>query len=223
MSRLGCTTTNKTEMSLITSKHSEKLNFTLFHPSDWLWHTFVYLCPALKCHFYSNILFPATCIPYRSGLRPRAPSNQFCHHLTHDALKTLICAFVPSHIDYCNSLFTGCPKNLICKLQKVLPASTVVLPGLTTYLWSYVLYTSFLLSPAFTTKLLFLPLNHWTTKPLPISAISPSCMFCLIDRLSADAWLHRFPPAHLKSSDQRAFFYQPPLLWNKSTLLFIWC
>ena len=66
---------------------------------------------------------------------------------------------------------------------------------------------------------LFLPLNHWTTKPLPISVISPSCMFRLIDCLSADAWLHCLAPAHLESSGQRAFFYQSPLLWDKSTLL----
>ena len=36
-----------------------------------------------------------------------------------DALKTLISAFVLSRIDYCNSLFAGCPKQLIHKLQKV--------------------------------------------------------------------------------------------------------
>ena len=39
------------------------------------------------------------------------------HYFSHDALKILICAFVLSHTDYCNSLLTGCPKNLVCKLQ----------------------------------------------------------------------------------------------------------
>ena len=143
---------DKREMSLITSKHSENLNFTLFHPSEWLWHTFVYLCPALKSHFLSDFLFPATHILHRSGLLSWAPSNQFCHYLTHDALKTPICAFIPSHIDYCNSLFTGFPKIWTVSFRKfktMLPTSTVVLPGLTTYLWFYVLYTGFLLSPAF--------------------------------------------------------------------------
>ena len=41
----------------------------------------------------------------------------------------------------------------------MLPASLVVLPGLTTYLRSFVLYTGFLSNPAFNTKFLFLPLN----------------------------------------------------------------
>ena len=31
-----------------------------------------------------------------------------------------VCAFVLSKIDYCNSLHTGCPKQLIHKLKKVL-------------------------------------------------------------------------------------------------------
>ena len=41
------------------------------------------------------------------------------HYLSQDALKTLISAFIPSRIDYCNSLLVGCPKQLIHKLQKV--------------------------------------------------------------------------------------------------------
>ena len=45
--------------------------------------------------------------------------RQIRHYLTHDALKTLICAFVLCRIDYCNSLLAGCPQNLICMLQKV--------------------------------------------------------------------------------------------------------
>ena len=54
------------------------------------------------------------------GLLFRAPSSQpIRHHPTHDALKTLICAFALSRIDYCNSLLAGCPRNLICKLQNV--------------------------------------------------------------------------------------------------------
>ena len=74
-------------------------------------------------------LFPATPIPYVR----LAISSSVRHYLTHDAL---ICTFILSHIYYCNSLLAGCPKNLICKFQKVhnLPTSSVILPGLTTYL-----------------------------------------------------------------------------------------
>ena len=38
---------------------------------------------------------------------------------TTDATKTLLCAFVLSKLDYCNSLLSGSPKHLLDKLQKV--------------------------------------------------------------------------------------------------------
>ena len=40
------------------------------------------------------------------------------HYLTIDATKTLLCAFVLSKLDYCNSLLSGSPKHLLDKLQK---------------------------------------------------------------------------------------------------------
>ncbi|WP_419629831.1 hypothetical protein, partial [Thiolapillus sp.] len=41
------------------------------------------------------------------------------HYLTTDATKTLVCAFVLSKLDYCNSLLSSCPNQLLNKLQKV--------------------------------------------------------------------------------------------------------
>ena len=41
------------------------------------------------------------------------------HYLTIDATKTLLCAFVLSKLDYCNSLLSGSQKHLVHKLQKV--------------------------------------------------------------------------------------------------------
>ena len=41
------------------------------------------------------------------------------HYLTGDATETLLCAFVLSKLDYCNSLLSGSPKHLLDKLQKV--------------------------------------------------------------------------------------------------------
>ena len=41
------------------------------------------------------------------------------HHLTIDATKTLLCAFVLSKLDYCNSLLSGSPRHLLDKPQKV--------------------------------------------------------------------------------------------------------
>ena len=58
-------------------------------------------------------------ILYMSGLLSRDLSNQFCLYLVHDALITLICAFVLSRIDYCNSHLARCTKKSICKLQKL--------------------------------------------------------------------------------------------------------
>ena len=40
-------------------------------------------------------------------------------YLTVQATKTLVCAFVLSRLDYCNSLLAGCPKYAIDRLQKV--------------------------------------------------------------------------------------------------------
>lgn len=40
-------------------------------------------------------------------------------YLTVDATKTLICAFVLSKLDYCNSLLSGWAMYLLRKLQKI--------------------------------------------------------------------------------------------------------
>ena len=41
------------------------------------------------------------------------------HYLSENVTKKLLCAFVLSRLDYCNSLLSGCPKYLLSKLQKV--------------------------------------------------------------------------------------------------------
>ena len=41
------------------------------------------------------------------------------HYLSEDVTKKLLCAFLLSRLDYCNSLLSGCPKYLFCKLQKI--------------------------------------------------------------------------------------------------------
>ena len=42
--------------------------------------------------------------------------SAICHHLSEDVTKKLLCAFVLSRLDYCNSLLAGCPKYLLSKL-----------------------------------------------------------------------------------------------------------
>ena len=46
--------------------------------------------------------------------------------LSEDATKTLMHAFVTSHIDHCNSLLYGIPKNLLNRLQRLLNAAARV-------------------------------------------------------------------------------------------------
>ena len=41
------------------------------------------------------------------------------HYLSEDVTKKLLCAFVLSRLDYCNSFLADCPKYLLSKLQKV--------------------------------------------------------------------------------------------------------
>ena len=42
-----------------------------------------------------------------------------CHYLSEDVTRSLLCAFILSRLDYCNSFLAGCPKYLLSKLQKV--------------------------------------------------------------------------------------------------------
>ena len=41
------------------------------------------------------------------------------HLLSAEATTTLVCAFIFSKLDYCNSLFAGLPKHLIHRLQRI--------------------------------------------------------------------------------------------------------
>ena len=45
--------------------------------------------------------------------------SAICHYLSEDVTNKLLCVFVLSRLDYCNSLLAGCPKYLLTKLPKV--------------------------------------------------------------------------------------------------------
>ena len=45
--------------------------------------------------------------------------------LSVDAVKTLLCSLVVSHLDYCNSLLVGLPRYLIKRLQEVQNAAAI--------------------------------------------------------------------------------------------------
>ena len=78
---------------------------------------------------------------------------------------------------YRHALCALLTKNMICILQKVQNDAAHLICHSATYFWSLILFTGFLSNLAFCAK--FLSLNHWTTKPLPISTVSSSCMFGL--------------------------------------------
>jgi len=42
-------------------------------------------------------------------------------------------AFVSSHVDYCNAIFVGVPKNVTDKLQRVLNAAARIVSGTRKY------------------------------------------------------------------------------------------
>ena len=140
------------------------------------------------------------------------------HYLTHDALKTLICAFVLSRIDYCNSLLAGCPKKLTLKLQKVQNNAARIIcrssrsdhisPVLRSLHWLPV-------DCRIDYKVLLLVFKA-------LNDLAPSYLSDLIHlyvpsrqlRSSADTRVLRLPPVRLSSAGQRSFNYQAPALWN---------
>ena len=143
-----------------------------------------------------------------SGLLSRAPSNQFYPSLSHQRCSQ------NSHLGALKICFIN-----FKKLKIMLPASSV-LPGLTTYLRSFVLYIGLLSNPAFSTKFFFLPLNQWTTKPFPVSLVSSSCMFRLANSVrlpTLDSFV--FHHAHLKSSGSTRLLLSSTITLEQSFLL----
>ena len=58
-------------------------------------------------------------IIYRSAYYELRKISVIRQYLSTHSATTLVCAFVLSKLDYCNSLLSGCPQYLIYKLQKV--------------------------------------------------------------------------------------------------------
>ena len=133
--------------------------------------------------------------------------------------KKLLCAFVLSRLDYCNSLLAGCPKYLLSKLQKVqnnaarlifrTTRSAHVTPMLHFLHWlpieqkieyklSLLCFKIFShLAPIYLSELLHL--------------YTPSRQL----RSSTDTRVFRIPSFQTKSCGQRSFSYQAPVIWNQ--------
>ena len=140
------------------------------------------------------------------------------HVLTVDATKILVTSLVLSRLDYCNSLLSGIPQQLIYKLQKVQNCSARLIfkPSKCTHV-----------SP-------LLAKQHW----LPIAQridykISSLCYYVVSDtaplylfdllclyvpsrslRSSADTRIFRIPKRKEKLQGQRAFSHLGPVTWE---------
>ena len=207
-----------TEIILITSKHNQKslslpfsvdLNGTSIH----LFSTVRNLGVTLDQNLSFQQHVSRTCqLCYLESRR----INSIRHYLSQEAPKTLISGFVLSGIDYCNSLFPGCPKQLIHKVQKVQNNAARLICRT---------HKSGHIYPVFHT-LLWLPVEEIIEyKLLAFKSVSnegpsylsdllkfyiPSRQFCF----SSASRLFRIPSFRLKSFRQRKFSYQASILLN---------
>ena len=144
------------------------------------------------------------------------------HLLTPEATKTLVCAFVLSRLDYCNSLLSGCPSTLINKLQMVQNhAARLVLktrkkdhitPMLLSLHWLPVTYR-------IQYKVLCLCYSFFSgSSPVYLSQLLRVYVPGRELRTSADSRILDAGTAdsipHTKTNGKRAFSFQGPLLWN---------
>ena len=140
------------------------------------------------------------------------------HLLSVHTAKILVCAFVLSKLDYCNSLLYGCPQHLIYKLQKVQNSAARLVLRVSRYHHVQPLLKSL----------------HW----LPIKAridykiatlchsyfngTAPSYIIDMLSpytpprqlRSSSDSRILCVPLARTKSFGERSFSFSAPSVWN---------
>jgi hypothetical protein len=141
------------------------------------------------------------------------------HYLSTDATKTLICAFVLSRIDYCNSLLAGIQKYMLDRLQKIQNnAARLVFKS------SKYDHVSPLLH-----SLHWLPITQRIDYKLcsmcfaVISSTGPEYLSELLNiyipsrqlRSASDTRMFKIPLFKTKTNGQRSFSYQAPTIWNK--------
>lgn len=148
--------------------------------------------------------------------------RQIRKFLSEDSTKTLVHAFVTSHLDYCNSLFYGIPQYQFNRLQRVLNAAARVVclipkyshitPVMKTLHWLPVKYRV-----TFKVVLLVFKALHGIA-PSYLSDLlkfKPKGRYCL---RTDDQLLLTVPRTNCKTFGDRAFFKVGPSLWNNLPL-----
>ena len=143
--------------------------------------------------------------------------NSIRYYLFVQATKTLVLAFVFSWLDYCNSLFSGCPQYLLKRLQKVqnnaaclilkAPKTDHITPHLHTLHWLPI-------NATIKSKLCSLCFGAITsTGPVYLSDLlkiyTPSRQL-----LSSDVRMLCIPSVNTKSYGERSFSNTASTLWN---------
>ena len=140
------------------------------------------------------------------------------HLLTQEATQTLVCAFILSRLDYCNSLLSGCPKYLVDRLQRVQnSAARLICKVRKSHHITPILHS-----------LHWLPVSariQYKTSCLcynSVSAVAPLYLSQLLHiytpsrhlRSSGDTRIFKIPSVRSKTFGQRSFSYQGPITWN---------
>ena len=166
-------------------------------------------------HMSMNIHVGKVCSKAFRGLYNIRQIRKF---LSMDSAKTLIHAFVTSHLDYCNSLLAGIPQYQLQRLQKVLnaaarliyqsPRHSHITPILVSLHWLPVKFrVDFKIA-----LLVYKALNG--SAPSYISALLSPKSASKYDLRSDDQDLHQVPATKLKTVGDRAFTSAAPRIWN---------
>ena len=166
-------------------------------------------------HMSMNIHVGKVCSKAFRGLYSIRQIRKF---LSMDSTKTLIHAFVTSHLDYCNSLLAGIPQYQLQRLQKVLnaaarliyqsPRHSHITPILISLHWLPVKFrVDFKIA-----LLVYKALNG--SAPSYISALLSPKSASKYDLRSDDQDLLQVPATKLKTVGDRAFTSAAPRIWN---------
>ena len=169
----------------------------------------------LDCHLTMSAHVRNTCKIAYMHLRQISAIR---HLLTQEATQTLVCAFILSRLDYCNSLLSGCPKYLLDQLQRVQNSAARLI---------FKVKKSVHISP-FLQSLHWLPIStriQYKNSCLSFNSVStqtPQYLSQLLQiytpsrqlRSSEDTRILKIPPVKSKTFGQRSFMYQAPITWN---------